>query len=429
MALTKLQFRPGVNRETTAYVNEGGWVDCEKVRFRDSFPETIGGWARYSSTPMLGVPRSLFTWTSLDGNQFVASGTNLKYYVLEGGKPYDVTPIRETTAAGDATFAATNGSTTITVTDASHGAQAGDFVTFSSAATLGGDITADVLNIEYQISVLVDANSYEIESAVAATASDTGNGGAATVAAYQLPIGQDSAVYGTGWSAGAWSRAGWGAGSTTTTSGEQLRVWSQDNYGEDLLICPRNDGIYVWDRTGGVSTRAVNITTLSGSSAAPTIAQQVIVSERDRHTIAFGCDSQFDVGVQDPMLIRFATQESLTDWDTTLATNTAGEVRLSTGSMIIGAIQTKQQILVFTDAALYAMQFIGPPYTFSTQEVSSAVSVIGPNAMAAVGDAVYWMGRGDFHVYDGAARSLPCTVKEYVFNDINYSQAGKVFAG
>lgn len=373
--LTKLQFRPGINRETTAYTNEGGWVDCDKIRFRAGFPETIGGWARFSNAPMLGTPRSLFAWSSLDGDTFVASGTQFKYYILEGGAPIDITPIRSTTAAGGVTFTATDGSTDLAVADLSHGAREGDFVTFSGAVALGGAVTADILNDEFQIASVTDANSYVVTLSVVATASDTGNGGASVVGAYQLTTGQDSAVFGSGWGAGAWGRGGWGSGSSTTVAGEQLRMWSQDNYGEDLIICPRNDGIYLWDRTAGISARAVNITSLSGSSAAPTIAQQVLVSERDRHTIAFGCDSQFDVGVQDPMLIRFSSQESLTDWDTTLSTGTAGEVRLSTGSYILGAIQTKQQVLVFTDASLYTMQFIGPPYTFSTQEVSSGASV------------------------------------------------------
>lgn len=427
--LTKLQFRPGINRETTAYTNEGGWVDCDKIRFRAGFPETIGGWARFSNAPMLGTPRSLFAWSSLDGDTFVASGTQFKYYILEGGAPIDITPIRSTTAAGGVTFTATDGSTDLAVADLSHGAREGDFVTFSGAVALGGAVTADILNDEFQIASVTDANSYVVTLSVVATASDTGNGGASVVGAYQLTTGQDSAVFGSGWGAGAWGRGGWGSGSSTTVAGEQLRMWSQDNYGEDLIICPRNDGIYLWDRTAGISARAVNITSLSGSSAAPTIAQQVLVSERDRHTIAFGCDSQFDVGVQDPMLIRFSSQESLTDWDTTLSTGTAGEVRLSTGSYILGAIQTKQQVLVFTDASLYTMQFIGPPYTFSTQEVSSGVSVISANGMAAVGDVVYWMGKGDFHMYDGAVRAIPCDVKEFVFTDINYAQAAKVFAG
>jgi hypothetical protein len=429
MPLTKLQFRPGINRETTAYANEGGWIDGDKIRFRAGFPETIGGWSRFSNTPMLGVARSLFVWTALDGDNLAASGTNLKYYIFEGGLPADITPIRSTTAAGDVTFSATDGSTTITVTDTNHGARADDFVTFSGAVSLGGTVTAEVLNAEYQILSIPTSSTFTFEIAAAANASDTGNGGASAVGAYQITTGQDSAVYGNGWGAGPWGRAGWGEGASTTVAGEQIRVWSQDNYGEDLLICPRNDGIYLWDRSGGTTTRAVNIASLAGSSAAPTIAQQVLVSERDRHTIALGCDSQFDVGVQDPMLIRFASQESLTDWDTTLSTGTAGEVRLSNGSYIIGAIQTKQQILVFTDASLYTMQFIGPPYTFSVQEVSAGVSVIGSTGMAAVGDAVYWMGRGDFHRYDGVAQTLPCDVKEFVFTDINYDQASKICAG
>lgn len=429
MPFIKLQFRPGINRETTAYTNEGGWIDGDKIRFRAGLPETIGGWEQYNSQAMLGVPRSLFPWASLDGSVYIGSGTQLKYYVLEGATPNDITPIRATTAAGGATFAATNGSTVLTVTDTTHGAFLHDFVTFSAAASLGGVVTAAVLNAEYQIASIVDSNSYTIHLAAAADASDTGDGGTGTIAAYQLTTGLESAVLGTGWGAGVWSRGGWGSAADVNIPGAQLRVWSEDNFGEDLVICPRGGGIFLWDTSAGLAARAVNITALAGSSQAPTVAQQVMVSERDRHTLAFGCDSQFSSGVADPLLIRFSSQENLADWDVTSATNTAGEIRLGSGSTFIAAVQTKQQIVIFTDMSLHAMQFVGPPFTFSTQEVSSGVSLIGPNAALAVGDAVYWMGLGDFHIYDGSVTPLPCDVKEYVFSDINRVQGGKICAG
>ena len=429
MPLTKLQFRPGINRETTAYTNEGGWIDGDKIRFRAGLPETIGGWEQHSLQAMLGVPNSLFPWASLDGSTYIGSGTQLKYYILEGGMPYDITPIRATTAAGEATFAATSGSAVLTVTDTSHGAFLGDFVTFSSATALGGVVTAVVLNREHRVTAVIGPNSYQIQIAVAANVSDTNNGGGGTIAAYQLSIGLDSVVLGTGWGAGAWSRGGWGSGANVSVPGAQLRVWSQDNFGEDLLICPRGGGIFLWDTSAGLSTRAVNITTLVGSSQAPTVAQQILVSERDRHTLAFGCDSQFAVGVADPLLVRFSSQESLVDWDITSATNTAGEIRFGSGSKFIVAVQTKQQVVVFTDMSLHAMQFIGPPFTFGTQEIATGVSLIGPNAALAVGDAVFWMGLGDFHVYDGTVAPLPCDVKEYVFSNINRLQGAKVCAG
>jgi hypothetical protein len=429
MPFIKLQFRPGINRETTAYTNEGGWIDGDKIRFRAGLPETIGGWERYSQQAMLGVPRSLFPWAALDSSTYIGAGTQLKYYILEGGTPNDITPIRATTAAGDATFAATNGSTTLVVSDTSHGAAVNDFVTFSAAVSLGGVVTAAVLNVEHQITSIVDSNSYQIQIAVAANASDTGNGGAGTIAAYQLTVGLDSAILGSGWGAGAWSRGGWGSAADVSIPGAQLRVWSQDNFGGDLLICPRGGAIFLWDTSAGLAARAVNIAALVGSSEAPTVAQQVIVSERDRHTIAFGCDSQFSVGVADPLLVRFSSQETLLDWDVTSATNTAGEIRLGSGSKFLTAVQTKQQIVIFTDMSLHAMQFIGPPFTFGTQEVAAGISLIGPNAALAVGDAVYWMGLGDFHIYDGAVTPLPCDVKEYVFSNINRIQGAKICTG
>ena len=429
MPFTKLSFLPGINRESTAYSAEGGWYDCDKVRFRAGFPESIGGWQKASVTRLLGTPRSVFPWSTLDGTVYIGSGTNLKYYIVDGSTPTDITPLRATTAAGDVTFSATDGSTTLTVSDVAHGAYIGDFVTFSGAVSLGGTVTADVLNQEYQISRIVDADTYEVTLSAAANASDAGNGGSATVGAYQLHVGLDTSIVGTGWGAGAWGRGGWGSAADTTVAGAQLRVWSQDNYGEDLLICPSGEGIYLWDASAGVGSRAVSIGSLSGATNVPTIAHQVMVSERDRHTIAFGCDSQFNPGVQDPLLIRFSDQESVVDWNVVSSTNTAGELLVGSGSKIIAATQTKQQILVFTDTSVHTMQFLGPPYTFGIQEVSASTSIIGPNAAVAVEDLVFWMGSGNFYVFSGTVQPLDCSVREYVFSDFNTAQYGKVTAG
>jgi len=428
MTLTKLVFRPGINRETTAYANEGGWWDSNLVRFRAGKPESIGGWTRYTRTQMLGTGRSLLTWTALDGTIYTGMGTNLKYYVIRGSNLNDITPIRETTTAGAVTFAATTGSAVITVTDTGNGVYLNDFVTFSGAASLGGNVTATILNAEHQVTRVINANSYEITVSVTANSSDSGNGGASVVGAYQINTGLDTSVYGTGWSTGAWSRGTWGSGTTTTIPGSQLRVWSQDNYGEDLIISVHDGGIYYWDKSGGLAARAVALEDLAGAQAAPTIAKLVIVSERDRHVIAFGCDPEADPGVQDPLIIRFSDQENPAEWRT-LPTTTAGELRIGTGSEIIGAIQTKQQIVVFTDVSVHAMQYIGDPFTFGLQEVSSSVSIISPNAMAAVGDTVFWMGKNDFYAYDGAVVQIPCDVKEYVFSGINIQQQLKVYAG
>ena len=428
MTLTKLVFRPGINRETTAYANEGGWWDGNLVRFRAGKPESIGGWTRYTRTQMLGTGRSLLTWTALDGTIYSGMGTNLKYYIIRGGGLNDITPIRETTTAGAVTFAATNGSAVITVSDTGNGVYLNDFVTFSGAVSLGGNITATVLNAEYQVTRVVDADNYEITASVTANASDVGNGGASVVGAYQINTGLDTSVFGTGWGTGVWSRGTWGSGSTTTVPGAQLRIWSQDNYGEDLIICVQDGGIYYWDKSGGLAARAVALEDLAGAQAAPTVAKTVIVSERDRHVIAFGCDPETDPGVQDPLVIRFSDQENPAEWRA-LPTTTAGELRIGTGSEIIGAIQTKQQIVVFTDVSVHAMQYIGDPFTFGLQEVSSSVSIISPNAMAAVGDTVFWMGKNEFYAYDGAVVQIPCDVKEYVFSNINIQQQLKVYAG
>lgn len=428
MPLTKLVFRPGINRETTAYANEGGWYDCNLVRFRAGKPETIGGWSKYTRTQLLGTCRALMTWIILDGTILTGVGTNLKYYIIQGGSLYDVTPVRETTAAGAVTFAATNGSNILTVSDTSNGVSLGDFVTFSGAVSLGGLVTALVLNREYQVTQVVDADTYRVTMSVTANASDVGNGGAAVVGQYQISTGLDTSVYGTGWGAGPWSRGTWSSASPTTTPGAQLRIWSHDNFGEDLVMNIHDGGIYYWDASTGIANRAVPLNSLPGANAVPTVAKSVIVSERDRHVIAFGCDPESTPGVQDPLTIRFSDQENAAEWAAT-STTTAGELRISTGSEIVGAIQTKQQILVFTDISVHAMQYLGDPFTFGLQEVSSAISIIGPNAMVSVGDLVFWMGKSEFYLYDGTVSQIPCDVKEYVFNSLNEQQGLKVYAG
>jgi hypothetical protein len=449
MPLTKLQFRPGVNRETTSYTNEGGWFDCDKVRFRFGTPEKIGGWEKQSSNSFLGTCRALHPFVSLSGESYLSVGTHLKYYINEGGAYNDITPLRQTTAAGDVTFAATDGSSTITVTDTNHGALENDFVTFSGAVTLGGDITADILNQEYQITAIVNSNTYEIEARAVATltditidgqytptlvvanASDTGNGGAAVVGAYQVNTGLDTTVAGTGWGAGTWGRGGWGSAASLTAIGDILRIWGHDNFGEDLVFNIRDGGIYYWDKSTSSApfTRAVALSDLAGADATtPTIAKQVLVSDRDRHIIAFGCDPQNDIGVQDPLLIRFSSQESPTTWES-LATNTAGDLRIGSGSQIITAVETRQQMIVFTDVSLHAMQYLGPPFTFGISEISTNITVAGPLAAIAVEDTVFWMGREEFYVYNGQVQKLPCSVRSYVFNDFNSTQAEKVTAG
>jgi hypothetical protein len=447
MPLTKLQFKPGVNRETTSYSNEGGWFDVDKVRFRFGYPEKIGGWTKFQGASFLGSCRAMHPWTDLSNSRFIGLGTSLKYYLnQDGGLFNDITPIRETTAAGDVTFSATDGSSTITVTDTDHGAVSGDFVTFTGAADLGGNITAGVLNQEYEISSILGENTYTFEAReaettiqditvdgalvptpVLANASDTGDGGAACIGAYQISIGLDTSTFGAGWGVGFWGRGAWGSAAETPIITSTLRLWTHDNFGEDLLINPRNGGIYYWDRTSSLAARAVDLGSLPGANATPTIAKQILVSDRDRHVIAFGCDPESTPGVQDPLAIRFSSQESLTDWAST-ATNTAGELRLGSGSEIITAVETRQQILVFTDASLYAMQYLGPPFTFGINLVSENITTMSPLSAVAVEDNVFWMGNSEFYVYGGTVQRLPCTVRDYVFNNFNYNQREKVVA-
>lgn len=523
MPLSKLQFQSGIVSDITPFSNQGGYTDGDKIRFRLGYPEKIGGWNKYSSNTYLGSARRLHNWVALDSSDFLGIGTHLKYYIEEGTTFNDITPVRSTTAAGDVTFSASNGSTTITVTDTNHGAHENDFVTFSGAVSLGGVITADVLNQEYQIQSVISSNTYEVTSSVAANSSDTGNGGSSVVGTYQINVGLDNTIGGTGWGAGQWSgitdgalattinegaeysnsdttltvtsgtgivatdiilieeelltvssvstndltvtRAssgttaaahadgtlvrlasgnadsandfvGWGDAAAVTVSGAQIRTWSHDNFGEDLLINPRNGGIYYWDKTSGLGVRAVELSTRSGTkTSVPTIAKQIIVSDQDRHVIVFGCDglganssaTQGD-GVQDPLLIRFSSQENPIDFFPT-TTNTAGDLRLGGGSEFVQAVETKEQILVYTDKTLHSMRFIGPPFTFGIKELSKNITIMSPKSAIAVDDSVYWMGVDTFYVYNGTTQQLACPIKDKVFLDLNTEERDKVHVG
>ncbi len=446
MPLQKLQFQPGINKETTSYSNEGGWFDCDKVRFRQGFPEKIGGWDKIGSTSFLGSCRALWPWRTLNLDDFLGVGTQLKYYIESGEGYYDITPIRLTTSAGNVTFSATNGSSTITVSNPTHGAVVNDFVTFSGAVGLGGNITAAVLNQEYQIFEVSDSSTYKIiarevastgsitvngqysPTPVVANASDTGNGGSSIVGTYQVNVGLDTSVTGNGWGAGAWGRSTWGSAATVDLITDTLRIWTHDNFGEDLLINDMNGGIYYWDASAvsPLTSPAVALSSLAGADLAPTIAKKVIVSDVDRHVIAFGCDPLDNIGQQDPLLIRFSDQESVVDWRPS-TTNTAGDLRLGSGSKIVTAIETRQQILVFTDVSLHAMQYIGPPFTFGINMISENITIRSPISVVAVDDTVYWMGKNEFYVYNGGVQTLPCSVKDYVFSNFNSTQAEKCF--
>ena len=548
MPLQKLAFRPGVNREGTTLSNEGGYFDCDKIRFRSGFPEKIGGWqkdagiaattcptstfvssgtstqATVTNGVFWGVTKGLWNWINLTGYNLLGVGTNLKYYIQNssGGAYNDVTPIRVTTLATEITFTATSGSTTIQVNDAAHGAQVGDFVCFSSAVSLGGVITAAVLNREYQIQTVTSNNTYTITSSVAANGSDTGTGGAATIGNYQLTTGFTTFTLGTGWGAGGWggsvgpsattaltasinssstaaiavtsttgftigtmyvgtegisftavtattfagtitrgvnttaaahtngdavyqypaTATGWGSPATTGI-GIQLRLWSQSNYGEDLVINPRGGAMYYWannssanvyDRcqiikaSTGIVTKAGTITP---DTTCPSVVNFVLISDSSRFTFAFGTNDPTGVyasTAQDPMQIRWSDQNSVATWTPSIS-NQAGGIKLSHGSQIITAIQTRQEILVFTDAALYSFQYLGAPYVWGNQLLGDNISIAGPNVVAVVNNVTYWMGADKFYVYSGRIETLPCSLRQFVFDNINLTESYQFCSG
>ena len=434
MPLQKFLFKPGINKDTTAYTNEGGWFDGNLVRFRKGLPEKIGGWVKRTSNTFISKARALIGWTALNGIKYVGIGATQKYYVLEGDNYYDITPIRKS-STNSITFAATNGSSTITATDSNHGAVQNDFVTFSEAVSLGGNITAAVLNQEYQIVSVPTSNTYTFVAkdtdgnTVTANASDSGNGGSAVDGAYQINVGLDVFVPSSGWGIDTWGAGTFGSASTLSVT-NQLRLYSHDNFGEDLVFNVRNGGIYYWDASSGTSTRGVALSDLANSNLAPTVAAQVLVSDIDRHVICLGADpieGESRSGVQDPMLIAFSDQEDVTQWEP-LSTNTAGSLRVSAGSAIIGGIRARQETLIWTDIALYSLQFIGQPFTFGLNLVNEGVGMVGPNAAVNSPKGVFWMDKKGFYAYTGQVQTLPCSVKDYVFSDINVTQSFQIFA-
>ena len=435
MPLQKFLFNPGINKEGTAYTAEGGWFDGNLVRFRKGLPEKIGGWAKNSLNAYKGTGRKLHAWVNLQGTKFLGLGTRVKLYIQEGDVFNDVTPLRVTTSAGDVTFSATNGSSTITATDSAHGAVVGDFVTFSGAASLGGLVTAAVLNQEYEIATVPSVNTFTFTAkdtsgdTVTANASDSGNGGSSVVGAYQINVGLDVYVAGSGWGSGTWGSGTFGSVSALSAN-NQLRLWSIDNFGEDMLACVRAGGIYYWDNSDGVSTRAKALEDLTSVNLPPTLGLQVIVSDIDRHAIVLGADpisGTSRTGSVDPLLVAWSDQENILEWEPK-STNTAGSLRLSSGSQIIGGLRARQEILIWTDTSLYSLQFIGPPLTFGLNLVNEGVGLIGPNAAINAPPGVFWMDRKGFYVYNGSVQNIPCSVHSYVFDDINEEQNFQFFA-
>ena len=593
MPFNKLQFQSGIVSDITPFSNQGGYTDGDKIRFRLGSPEKIGGWEKYSSNTYLGSARRLHNWVALDGSDFMGIGTHLKYYIEEGQTFNDITPIRVQTSPGDVTFSASvsdnfdstgdgsNDSTLITVTDNAHGANENDFVTFSGVNSVGlgsgGNITQAILQSEFQITSIINSNSYKITANVVATADDDETGGSSIVAKYQINVGLDNTIGGTGWGAGFWSgttnaavnttlngainnstttvvvsnsnpvgpegvahqivvndiiviedelmlvtnvatntltvvRAyagagastnvntaahggsndtltqsdgttitvnsvtsnvvtdavahsnsvavflagnstdgtagnasadndfvGWGSAAAVRVSGAQIRLWSHDNFGEDLLINPRDGGIFYWDKSDGVTNRAEELsatdTFSSGQTSVPQVAKQVLVSDQDRHIICFGCDgigatptTTRGDGIQAPLLIRFSSQENPVDFFPT-DINTAGDLRIGGGSTFMQAVETKEQILVFTNKSLHSMRFTGPPFTFGIKELSKNITIMSPFSAIAVDDSVYWMGIDTFYVYNGSTQQLPCTVKDKIFLDLNLEERDKVHVG
>lgn len=435
MPLQKLQFRPGVNRESTSLANEGGWFDGDKIRFRSGYPEKIGGWAALSYNTFLGVCRSLWNWVTLRQYNLMGVGTNLKFYVEDGGEYYDITPIRETNTnpSNQITLAITNGLNTLTITDT--GAdflQVNDFVTLAGATdlgTAGTNVTAAVLNQEYQIVSVVSGTQYTVQLSVVSnrTASDSTMTG--LTIAYQINTGFDVYTIGTGWGTGPWSRLGWGSG-FTTGFGLQLRLWSQSNFGEDLLFSPRGSALYLWQPGSGATPAYGTRGTAVTGTDVPSKINQIMVSDSTRIVICFGCNDYgtYDSTPLDPMLIRWSEQESYTGW-TPAITNQAGSYRLSHGSEIVGAMQTRQEIVVWTNASVYSMQYLGPPYVWGFNLLADNISIVSPNAMATAAGVVYWMGVDKFYVYSGRVETLPCSVRQFIFNDINRNQEAQFNAG
>jgi len=416
MPLKKLTLKAGVNRENTRYTNENGWYVSDKVRFRQGTPEKIGGWQQISANTFLGVCRSLWNWITLGGANLLGVGTNLKFYIEQGGVYNDITPIRASSTINNNPFTG-NGTTTVTVTDTAHGGSTGDYVTFSGAT----GTYATTYNAEFTITV-IDANSYTITTSSVIAAGSTG--GASVVAAYQISVGSAYALPTIGWGAGGWGLGPWGTGSPTATP---IRLWSQSNFGDNLVFAPRGGALYYWDSTGSVTTRAVLVSSLAGADAyVPSILNFMFISDASRFVFAFGCND-YGSATQDTMLIRWSDQETVKIWYPA-ATNQAGSVRLSHGSKIITAIQARQEILVLTDSAIYSLQYLGPPVVWGSQLLGDNVSIAGPNAIALGSGVTYWMGVDKFYKYDGRVQTLRCDLRQYIYNDINLDQADQFFA-
>jgi hypothetical protein len=435
MPLQKLQFKAGVNRESTNYANEGGWWESEKVRFRSGFPQKIGGWTSISDPATYtfkGVARNLWVWVTLAFQNLMALGTNQKFYVENGGFYHDITPLTSASPVtlGANPIATTSGSLLVTITAASHGTNEGTYVTFSGATAVGG-IT---INGEYEIVTIPDGNSFTIVHSTAASSTATG-GGSAVVANYQINAGNSVYTTGTGWGAGTWGRGGWGSAATVTV-GSQLRLWSMDNFGEDLLFAPRGGALYYWEADTTTWLRALELASVATTNGydgtfVPNTVLQIVASDAQRFTIVMGSnpyDPTNSETVFNPMLVRWSDQENPYQWIPAV-TNQSGEYALTGGSTIVAARNGRQEILIWTDASLYSMQYLGPPYVWGFNLLMDNISVISPNSMIVVNTVAYWMGVDKFYMYSGRVQTLSCTLRQFVFNNLNQDQAYQVVCG
>ena len=424
MPLSKLQIAPGIDKQNTEYGAEGRWVDCDNVRFRYGLPEKIGGWEKVTSDALVGATRAILSYSDLNGVKYIVYGTNKKLYAYSDGSYADITPTRSTGTGNITQFATTNGSTTVTVTDSSHGALIGDFVTIASVSGAVGGISAANLQGEFEILTVPDANTYTIEAKAAASSTTTGSTANAT---YQLNTGAAVSLFGYGWGAGTWSTSTWNTSREGLTGADKPLLesakWALDNWGEDVLALQFNGGLFYWDTSDGLTSLA----TTTEVSGAPTKSRFMLVSGDDRHVICFGTETTIGTTTtQDNMFIRWSDQESTSDWTPT-ATNTAGSFRLVDGNQINTAVRSRGAVMIWTDTALYSMQFIGAPLTFGFKQIGSNCGAVGINAAVDVSGNSYWMSNDSFFVYDGAVKKIPCSVEDYVFDDINENAKQDVF--
>jgi hypothetical protein len=426
MPLIKLAFKPGINREGTSYSNEGGWYDGNLIRFRSGYVERMGGWAKANSNTFEGTVRKLHDFVTLASANLLFMGSNEKVYLEESGSLHDITPIRSTVSLPNnpITTASSGGVVTVT-TSGAHGASVGDYVTLASLTATDGITTAQ-LNKEHEIASVPSTTTFTVDTGGTASSGSTAGGGSSGTAAFQISVGLNSTVLGAGWGAGTWGRFTWNS-SVGSLAGQTLRLWFADDFGEDLIFNLNDGDIYFWDATNGTSTRAVLLSSLTGASDVPTVARKILVSDIDSHVLCFGANA-IGSSDQDPLLIRWSSQESAIDWTPT-ATNTAGSLRLSQGSEIVAAVRTTRQILVFTDHSLHSVSFIGAPYTFGTALLADNIRIAGPNTAISINDVVFWMGQENFYVYDGRITPIPCSVRDYVFNDLNRNQSFKFHTG